>query len=206
MIELHNKDNIKVYVDSTEYSITPHGGGLLLTGKDGRGIVRLPTRKAQGFTITIKGNTLTLEGIMLGCTIKNYGYNITLKGGVGAWVTHEDRRPNVYTHSLYGSSEVQTDDNGLARHNYLLHDSADLQISDRGSGDTCEVFAYDDSTILINTGCTVTIYDNAEASTTTPNAKIYAYDNSTVFSDYDENIHLFDNARHYFFWRNRPRI
>jgi hypothetical protein len=206
MIELYNKDNIKVYVDSTGYSISSHGGYLFLTDENGYTIVRIPNRKTQGLTITIKGNTLTLEGIMLSCFITNYRYNITLKGEVDARVTQEYRGPNAHTHSLYGSSEIRTDADGLNRHIYILHDSADLQIEGTGSIDTCEVFAYDDSTLMTYTGCTAIIYDNAEACTTTPDAEIYAYDNSTVFSDSEENIYLFDNARRSNLWRNRPRV
>ena len=209
MIELYNEDNIRVYVDDDErYSITPtFTWEFLLTDKqNGNGIVNLSKRNAQGLTITVKGNTLTLEGIMLSCFIANYRYNITLKGEVDARVTQEYRGPNVHTHSLYGSSEIRTDADGLNRHIYILHDNADLQIEGTGSIDTCEVFAYDDSTLLTYTGCTAIIYDNAEASTTTPDAEIYAYDNSTVFSDSEENIYLFDNARRSNFWRNRPRV
>jgi len=203
MIELYNEDNIRVYVDDDErYSITPtFTWEFLLTDKqNGNGIVSLPKRKAQGITITVKGNTLTLEGILLGCTINNYGYNITLKGDVRARVKQADRGPNVYTHNLYGSSEIITDANGLTRHNYLLHDSACLQISGTGSVDTCEIFAYDDSVVETITGCTIVIYNTAKARISTPDAEIYAYDNSTVFSwlrlsEDDKNIHLFDNAK-----------
>jgi hypothetical protein len=203
MIELYNKDNIKVYVDDDErYSITPifNWEFILKDKKNDTGIVYLLKRKAQGITITVKGNTLTLEGILLGCTINNYGYNITLKGDVRAWVAQEYRGPNVYTHNLYGSSKIIADANDLTKHNYLLHDSAYLQIEGTGSIDTCEIFAYDDSVVETITGCTIIIYDTAEARTATPDAEIYAYDNSKVVSwlrpsEDDKNIHLFDNAK-----------
>ncbi|NMB28424.1 MAG: hypothetical protein GX987_10310 [Tissierellia bacterium] len=205
MIELYNEDNIRVYVDDDErYSITPtFTWEFLLTDKqNGNGIVNLSKRNAQGLTITVKGNTLTLEGIMLRCFITNYGYNITLKGDVRARVKQENRGPNVYTHNLYGSSKILTDTNDLTKHTYLLHDSACLKIGGTVSADTCEIFAYDNSTVLTQVGCTAIIYDTAEAITTTSDAKIYAYDNSTVFSwlkpsEDDKNIHLFDNAKRY---------
>jgi hypothetical protein len=200
MIELYNDNNIKVYVDDDErYSITPTFTWefLLTDKKNGNGIVNLSKRNAQGITITVKGNTLTLEGILLGCTINNYGYNITLKGDVRAWVNHENSGPSVYTHSLYGSSEIRTATTELTKHIYILHDNADLQIEGTGSEDTCEIFAYDNSTVLTQTGCTAIIYDTAEVITTTSDAKIYAYDNSTVFSYNDKNVHLFDNAKRY---------
>jgi hypothetical protein len=199
MIELYNKDNIKVYADSTAYSVRVNGWELRLIDKNGYIILRLPNRKTQGLTITIKGNTLTLEGRMLYCIIINYRYNITLKGEVEARVKQEDRGPNVYTHNLYGSSKILTDANDLTKHTYLLHDSAYLQISGTGSADTCEIFAYDDSMVVTQVGCTAIIYDTAEARTSTPDAEIYAYDDSTVFSydEDDKNIHLFDNAKCY---------
>jgi hypothetical protein len=202
MIELYNKDNIKVYADSTAYSVRAYNWELRLIDKNGYIILRLPNRKTQGLTITIKGNTLTLEGIILRCVIINYRYNITLKGEVRARVKQADSGPNVYTHNLYGSSKILTDANDLTKHTYLLHDSACLQISGTGSTDTCEIFAYDDSVVETITGCTIVIYNTAEARISTPDAEIYAYDNSRVVSwlkpsEDNKNIHLFDNAKRY---------
>jgi len=187
MIELYNEDNIKVYVDSDEYkkALISYDTVLKITNLTSLEIY-LFKRDINNCTVTIKGNTVTINGITnspkVAIQVDVSNYNVTLKGNLTIRVHNkENKGPSVYT--LYGETYVfQITD--MQRINnkvdFILKDKSIIQTD--GFAQSITAYLYDSSVFRLYRG----------------KAKIYAYDNSKVEANFlvtKLEADAYDNAK-----------
>jgi hypothetical protein len=191
MIELYNDNNIKVYVDDERYILgnvsnlrslkitTPPADSNYL-------YILLDKPFITSCTITIKGNTVTINGtsnspkVAIQVDVSNY--NVTLKGNLTIRVHNgENKGPSVYT--LYDETYVfQITD--MQRINnkvdFILKDKSTIQTD--GFESYITAYLYDSSVFRLYRG----------------KAKIYAYDNSKVEANFlvtKLEADAYDNAK-----------
>jgi hypothetical protein len=188
MIELYNEDNIKVYVDSDEYkkALISYDTVLNITNFTSLEIY-LFKRDINNCTVTIKGNTVTINGtsnspkVAIQVDVSNY--NVTLKGNLHIRVhNRENKGPSVYT--LYDETYVfQITD--MQR----INDKVDFILKDKSIIHTDGFFTQ---------SMTVYLYDSSVCKLYRGEAKIYAYDNSKVEANWlvtKLEADVYDNAK-----------
>jgi hypothetical protein len=187
MIELYNEDNIKVYVDSDEYkkALISYDTVLKITNLTSLEIY-LFKRDINNCTVTIKGNTVTINGtsnspkVAIQVDVSNY--NVTLKGNLTIRVHNkENKGPSIYT--LYDETYV-------------------FQITDMQRINDKVDFILKDKSIIQTDGFTQSItaylYDSSIFRLYRGEAKIYAYDNSKVEANFlvtKLEADAYDNAK-----------
>jgi hypothetical protein len=207
MIELYNEDNIKVYVDDERYilgdvsnprylKITTH-----ITDSNYLSIF-LEKPLVANCTITIKGNTVTIDGtsnrprVSLQVYLSNY--NVTVKGNLTINVYNgENKRYSVYT--LYDETcvyQITLKPMINAKVDFILYNKATLHTD--GFAQSVTTYLYDSSVCrLYNGEAKIYAYDHSkvEASPFVTKLEVDAYDNSKVEAGEDADVVINDESK-----------
>jgi len=175
MIELYNEDNIKVYVDDDERYILGDVSNprylKITTHQNDSPVLYILLDKPfiTSCTITIKGNTVTINGTSnrqkLALVIDVSNYNVTVKGNLIISVCSErDVGYSIYT--LYDETAIYE-----ITLKQLINNKVDFILKDKSIIETTYGFAQ---------SMTVYLYDSSVCMFYRGEAKIYAYDSSKV--------------------------
>jgi hypothetical protein len=190
MIELYNDNNIKVYVDDERYILgnvsNPRYLKITTHQNDSNYLyILLDKPIVANCTITIKGNTVTIDGTSNSSKVALYldlsKYNATMKGNLNIKVYNGDEVPSVYT--LYDETYVYqiTDTQRIkAKVDFILYNKTTLHTD--GFESYITTYLYDSSFCWLYKG----------------EAKIYAYDNSKVATSLlvtKLEVDAYDNAK-----------
>jgi hypothetical protein len=173
MIELYNDNNIKVYVDDERYILGDVSNPRYLkitTHQNDSNYLRILLDKpfVTSCTITIKGNTVTIDGTSnyqeVALHVDLSRYDATLKGNlIIKMYNGENKGYSVYTlydeTCVYQITDMQRINNKV---DFILKDKSTIQTADFAQSMTA--YLYDSSVFRLYMG----------------KAKIYAYDNSKV--------------------------
>ncbi len=204
MIELYNKDNLKVYVDSDEYKIflVNFGNILLLTNYTSLEI-RLSKRNIANCSVTIIGNTVTIYETTSIATVaditSNMGYNIVLRGSTKAVDTTFDPSVKI-TYTLQDSSSLTSYILAGAQipPEYILQDRSFLSTIGGPANAPIEVYLYNDSFCEIDgVDVVISAYDNTKVKTLEDVRNVTAsmYDNSSITTYRDTVVTINDESK-----------
>lgn len=204
MIELYNKDNLKVYVDSDEYKIflVNFGNILLLTNYTSLEI-RLSKRNIANCSVTIMGNTVTIYETTSIATVaditSNMGYNIVLRGSTKAVDTTFDP-PVKTTYTLQDSSSLTSYILAGAQipPEYILQDRSFLSTIGGPANAPIEVYLYNESSCEIDgVDVVISAYDNTKVKTLEDVRNVTAsmYDNSSITTYRDTVVTINDESK-----------
>lgn len=205
MIELYNKDNLKVYVDSDEYKISLVNFGNILQLTNYTSLeIRLSKRNIANCTVTIMGNTVTIYEATSIATVaditSSMGYNIFLRGSTKAVATPFDQPVIKTTYTLQDSSSLTSyiSANVQIPPEYILQDGSFLSVIRGSSNVPIEVYLYNESSCEIDEGdVVISAYDNAKVNTLkdVKNVTASMYDNSSITTYRDTVVTINDESK-----------
>jgi hypothetical protein len=207
MIELYNDNNIKVYVDDEMYILKDASNPRYLI------VATPPTDSSYLYvllekpfvtscTITIKGNTVTINGTSNNSeealVVDLSKYNATFKGNLNIRMYNKvSEGPSVYT--LYDETYVyQITDRykGNDKVDFILYNKATLHTGGFKSYETA--YLYDSSVCRLYKGkAKIYAYDNSkvEASTFVTKLEVDAYDNAKVEAGEGADVVINDESK-----------
>lgn len=206
MIELYNKDNLKVYVDSDDFHII-RDNSLLVTITDGASLhIHISRRDTEACTINVKGNLVTIDGTTaanefdsitnIDITLKDYSLVVRGDLTLAVYMTQQTTRP---TYTLYGRTQVISDsDRGMINQaEYILQDSSRLSIIVASDQEPIQVSMYGNSHCSTQEDALINAYDNStiEVYEYCPKVTINAYDNVEVSAPDDTIVTINDESK-----------
>lgn len=204
MIELYNKDNLKVYVDSDEYKILLVNFGNILQLTNFTSLeIRLSKRNIANCSVTIMGNTVTIYETTSIATVaditSNIGYNIVLRGSTKAADTTFDPQVKT-TYTLQDSSSLTSYILAGAQipPEYILQDRSFLSTLGGPANAPIEVYLYNESSCEIDgVDVVISAYDNVKVKTLEDVRNVTAsmYDNSSITTYRDTVVTINDESK-----------
>ncbi|NMB28423.1 MAG: hypothetical protein GX987_10305 [Tissierellia bacterium] len=207
MIELYNDNNIKVYVDDERYILGDVSNPRYLkitTPPADSNYLRILLDKPfiTSCTVTIKGNTVTINGTSnhqeVALQLYLGKYNATLKGNLTIKVYNgENKGYSVYTlydeTCVYQIADMQRINDKV---DFILKDKSIIQTADFAQSMTA--YLYDSSVFRLYMGeAKIYAYDSSQvkASALVTKLEVDAYDNVKVEAGEDVDVVINDESK-----------
>ena len=206
MIELYNKGNLKVYVDSYDFTIKRDIFDFLTVTNGTSLKIYINRRYIEDCTITVKGNIVTIDGttaanefdyiVNIEITLKDYSLVVRGDLTLAVYMTQQTTRP---TYTLYGRTHVISDSDRQMTNQaeYLLQDSSRLSIRIASDQEQIQVNMYGNSHCITHEDALINAYDNStiEVYEYCPKVTINAYDNVEVSAPDDTIVTINDESK-----------